>query len=171
MAFGLMHADTPNLLIEAIFVLEAVADTRWHVEQFLAPMPVRVLVDVHGQDLTEIHDAGSLADDVEDGEIERFLERPGFNAQLLKQLLEGATELAQQKSRTLKDEAQTKANGMLAADHQRLIDLRKYNDHVRPEEIALAQEQLQRVREAIGQARLRLDSIRLVAAERGGGRG
>jgi ATP-dependent helicase HepA len=161
-AFSLLDADTPNLLLEAIFVLEAVADTRWHVEQFLAPMPVRVLVDVRGQDLTETQDAGSLADEVEDGEIQRFLERPEFNAQLLKQLLEGATELAVEKSRTLKDDAQTKANGMLAADLQRLVDLRKLNDHVRPEEIALAQEQLQRIHEAIGQARLRLDSIRLV---------
>jgi ATP-dependent helicase HepA len=50
----------------------------------------------------------------------------------------------------------------LSADLQRLIDLRKLNDHVRPEEIALAQEQLKNVTGAIDQARLRLDSIRLI---------
>ena len=43
-----------------------------------------------------------------------------------------------------------------------LVDLRKLNDHIRPEEIALAQEQLKQATGAIEQARLRLDSIRLV---------
>jgi len=43
-----------------------------------------------------------------------------------------------------------------------LVDLRTVNDHVRPEEIALAQEQIDCTRAAISQARLRLDSLRLV---------
>ena len=50
----------------------------------------------------------------------------------------------------------------LGADLQRLIDLQKLNDHIRPEEIALAQEQLKRTRETIQGARLRLDSLRLL---------
>lgn len=48
------------------------------------------------------------------------------------------------------------------AERHRLIDLKKVNDHVRPEEIALAQEQLERTRAAIAGARLRLDALRLV---------
>jgi ATP-dependent helicase HepA len=48
------------------------------------------------------------------------------------------------------------------ADRQRLIDLQKTNDHVRPEEIVLATEQLEQTRLAIAGARLRLDSIRLI---------
>ena len=37
-AFGRIESDKPNLLLETIFVLEAVADSRWHVDQFLAPV-------------------------------------------------------------------------------------------------------------------------------------
>jgi ATP-dependent helicase HepA len=58
--------------------------------------------------------------------------------------------------------AQSKATAALSADLQRLVDLQKINDHVRPEEIALAQAQLDHTRTAITQARLRLDSLRLI---------
>jgi ATP-dependent helicase HepA len=44
----------------------------------------------------------------------------------------------------------------------RLKNLRKLNDHVRPEEIKLAQEQLAKLAETINKARIRLDAIRLI---------
>jgi ATP-dependent helicase HepA len=161
-AFGRIKSEKPNLLLETIFVLEAVTDSRWHVDQFLAPMPVRILVDVRGNDLTEERGAASLKADVEDATIQRFLERPGFNLALLKTLIAGATELAEAKTAVLKTAAQARATSVLTAELQRLVDLRKINDHVRPEEIDLLQEQSCRVAAAVGEARLRLDSIRLV---------
>ncbi len=161
-AFGRVKSDQPNLVLETIFVLEAVADSRWHVDQFLAPVPVRIVVDVRGNDLTAERDAASLAAEVVDATIQRFLERPGFNISLLKNLIAGATALAEVRSGEMKSAALVKATALLTGDLQRLIDLRMMNDHVRPEEIALAQEQLQRVSGAIDQARLRLDSIRLI---------
>lgn len=161
-AFGRIQSPAANLLLETIFVLEPVALARWHVEQFLAPVPVRVLVDVRGNDLTDSRSASAIADDVEDATIQRFLERPGFNAALLKALVEGATAQAEQRSAGLKAAARDKAEAAISADLQRLVDLRKLNDHVRAEEIEHATERLARTREAIEQARLRLDSIRLI---------
>jgi ATP-dependent helicase HepA len=161
-AFATIQSDEPNLLLEAIFVLEAVADTRWHVDQFLAPTPLRVAVDVRGQDRTDERDARSIAAEAEDGDIHRFLERPGFDASLLKTLSESAAERARERARTVIAEAQAKAAAALSAEVQRLVDLQRVNDHVRPEEIALAREQLERTSEAIGRARLRLDAVRLI---------
>ena len=161
-AFSRITADRPNLLLETIFVLEAVADSRWQVDQFLAPVPVHIVVDVRGQDLTDERNAKALAAEAEDGVIQRFLERPTFNISLLRALIEGATKFAEVRTSALKAAAQTKAGTVLTAERQRLIDLRKLNDHVRPEEITLAQEHLTRVNGAIEQARLRLDSIRLI---------
>ena len=86
---------TPAMdLIEAVFVLETVADSRWHVDQFLAPTPVRTVIDLRGNDHTATRDATALAADFIDGTIQRFLARPGFNAALLKTLLATATERA-----------------------------------------------------------------------------
>ena len=161
-AFGTVMDDEPNLLLEAVFVLETVADSRWHVDQFLAPTPVRVVVDVRGEDLTPTRDPKSLAADLEDADVHRFLEQPGFNGTVLKGMLEAAGDHAAQQSQALRREAVSKATATLGAELQRLTDLQKINDNVRPEEIALAREQLDRTRSAIAQARLRLDSLRVI---------
>jgi ATP-dependent helicase HepA len=161
-AFGYIEADDPNLLLEVIFVLETVADSRWHVEQFLAPTPLRSVVDIRGQDFTDERTTASIAADIEEAAIQRFLERPGFNVAILKAMLEGATELAEADSAAMKRKAMARARESLGADLQRLLDLKKINDHIRPEEIELATEQLERTTEAIEHARLRLDSIRLI---------
>jgi ATP-dependent helicase HepA len=161
-AFGFLRSDQPNLLLEAIFVLETVADSRWHVDQFLAPTPVRVVIDLRDHDLTDAYPAAALADDFTDGTLSRFLERPGFNAALLKTMLESATERADERSRALIAAATTRATTALAADLQRLIDLQKLNDHIRPAEVALARDQLTHTTAAIAAARLRLDALRLI---------
>ena len=161
-AFGLIQADKPNLLLEAVYVLETVADGRWHVDQFLAPTPVRVLIDLRQNDLTQERGALSLAEESEDADIHRFLERPEFSPTLFNQMIDTATRTAEGRAQTLKKAAEQKAQDVLSADLKRLLDLRTVNDHVRPEEIVLAQEQIDRTRAAILQARLRLDSLRLV---------
>ncbi|MEO6246793.1 MAG: RNA polymerase-associated protein RapA, partial [Opitutaceae bacterium] len=160
-AFGRIEADEPNLLLEAIFVLETVAETRWHVDRFLAPTPVRVLVDLRGREYTAERSAKEIAADFEDATLQRFLEKPGFNAAFLKNMLKSAAEKAEAHSLALKAAARAKAATELNTELQRLIDLQKINDHIRPEEIALAREQLQRTGAAIAQARLRLDALRL----------
>jgi ATP-dependent helicase HepA len=161
-AFSLVRSDRPNLLLEAIFVLETVAEAGWHVDEFLAPQPVRAVVDLRGNDVTAQHDALSLAADAEDGSIHRFLEQPGFNAALLKTMVEAAAQFAGLQSKSLCQSAAAKASQALGAEVQRLVDLQKINDHVRPEEIELAQTRVSLIDQAIGRARLRLDSLRLV---------
>lgn len=161
-AFCTLPADQPNLLLEAVFVLETVADARWHVDQFLPPTPVRVLVDIHGRDLTAARDSESLNREARDAPLPRFLERPGFNGTLLKNLVQGAADCAEKRATALKQAAREKAATSLTVELQRLVDLSKLNDHVRPEEIELAKKQVRHTRTAIEQARLRLDSIRLI---------
>jgi ATP-dependent helicase HepA len=161
-AFCVLEADKPNLLLEAVFVLETVADAKWHVDQFLSPAPVRVLVDIHGHDLTDNALYSRLAADLEDAPLPRFLQKPGFNGTLLKNLVDAATERAKTHTLALKKTARERAAAVLTADLQRLVDLSKLNDNVRPEEIELAKKQVLQVRTAIEAARLRLDSLRLI---------
>ncbi len=161
-AFCILEGDKPNVLLEAVFVLEPLAEARWHVDQFLAPTPVRVLVDVHGRDLTNDPGRAKLAEDVEDAPLPLFLKRPGFNATLLKNLVSGAATRAEVLARELKQTARQLAATTLTEELQRLVDLAKVNDHVRPEEIELARKQVLQTRTAIEQARLRLDSLRLI---------
>jgi len=168
-AFAMVAADEPNLVLETVFVLEAVADSRWHVDEFLAPTPLRVVIDVRARDLTSVRPAGPLDHATPDNAILRFLERPQFNAALLKTMVDGATALAENQARKAREDATNRATAILGAAIQRLIDLRKVNDHVRSEEITLAEEHLRRVQESIAQAGLRLDSVRLIVEGAVGG--
>lgn len=166
-AFGYLRSDEPNLFLEAVFVLETVADTRWHVDQFLAPTPVRVVVDLRGEDHTEALSHEDVIDDFTDGDIHRFLEQPSFTPGLMKKLAAAASAEAEARAPALIAAAQAKATATLTAEIQRLTDLQKINPSVRPEEIALAQAQLGHVTAALAAARLRPDSLRLLVAGAG----
>ena len=161
-AFGRIETEARNLILEAIFVLETVADSRWHVDQFLAPTPVRVAVDLRRKDVTAARDPKTMAENFEEDDIHRFLERPTFNVGLLKGMIIAATERAEDAARALKTGADEKARAHLEGELQRLVDLQKINDHVRAEEVELARLQLSQTRAAIAQARVRLDAVRLV---------
>ncbi len=161
-AFSSIVSPKPNILLEVVFVLETVAETRWHVDQFLAPTPVRVVVDLRRKDVTEERTPAALALETEDAPLTQFLERGGFDASVCKLLITAATKLAEQKALAVKKEAETRALLALSEERQRLIDLRKLNDHVRLEEIESTENQLLKTREAIQQARLRLDAVRLI---------
>jgi ATP-dependent helicase HepA len=161
-AFCTLPGARPNLLLEAVFVLEAVADSRWQVDRFLAPTPVRVVLDIHGQDRSDDEGLEAELEELEDAPLPLFLAKPGFNGHLLKNLVEAATEKAGERTRTLKQAARELAAGALTAELQRLVDLSKVNDHVSPKEIDLAKRQVLQTRTAIEQARLRLDSLRMI---------
>ena len=77
-------------------------------------------------------------------------------------MAESAAAHAEPVAEKLRREAHTKAASVLGAELQRLVDLQAVNDHVRPAEIALARERLERTGEAVARSRLRLDSIRLI---------
>lgn len=161
-SFGVIRSDRPDLLLEVVFVLEAVAESRWHVDQFLAPTPVRVVVDLRGENVTAAWPMSVLAGEVTDASLEEFRARSELNSSALQTLLDHATQGAEEKAASLKAAARAKASEVLVAERQRLIDLRKVNDHIRLEEIEFAREQLERITAAIDGARLRPDALRLI---------
>ncbi|TAG28516.1 MAG: hypothetical protein EAZ36_05755, partial [Verrucomicrobia bacterium] len=66
------------------------------------------------------------------------------------------------RAKELKQAAREKAAATLTGELQRLVDLAKVNPNVRQEEIDLAKKRVLQTRTAIEQARLRLDSLRLI---------
>ncbi|RKX33766.1 MAG: RNA polymerase-associated protein RapA [Verrucomicrobia bacterium] len=160
-SFDRVHADSPNLILEAVYVFETVALTAFHVEQFLSPTPLKVVVDVKGQDLTDTWQSpGSRGTGTENG-LHRFLEETGFTREMLAGMVKTADVLARARAGDTAEAARHRAGSTLGSEIQRLVDLGNINDHVRPEEIEMAREQKEHTLKAINQARLRLDSIRL----------
>lgn len=161
-AFAYLPGPRPGLLLEVIFVLEAVAETRWQVDEYLPATPVRVLLDLAGRDRTDEHPAGELASGLADADVHRFLDRPGFDRPALQRLLERAQAHAEGRAETLQQRAADRARRELGDEVQRLVDLGRRNPHVRPEEIELARERLARTTVAVQAARLRMDSLRVI---------
>ena len=161
-SFSIRESDEPNLLVEAIFVLEPVALSRLHIDRFLSPTPLRILVDVHGRDLSRERDFLWTRTQLGDGSINRFLERPGFSAPMLNAMLEGAQEIAEDMAKRIRIDAKNGMKATLSEEVQRLVDLRKINSNVRPEEIEMAKAEIKGLHEVIDDSRLRLDSLRLI---------
>ena len=77
-------------------------------------------------------------------------------------MLEAAEEFATTQAKDIIATASRTMGTQLQAELDRLISLRKVNDHVRPEEIELTRTQFTELTTALAQARLRLDAVRLI---------
>ena len=161
-AFATMISEEVNMLLECVFVVEAVAEAKWQVEQFLSPTPVRVVVDIRGRNRSEDMSLETIQDNLKDGNIHRFLEQPMFNYDILKNLIAGALRYAERRAEKVTSEASRNAEDSLGYELKRLVDLQKMNNHVRDEEIESLQSRIEHTSEAIKEARLRLDGIRVL---------
>ena len=147
-----------------MFVLEPMADPRWHVDRFLPPTPVRVIVDLRGEEVGREYTAESIAAGFEDLDPHRFLETGVFGAAQLKEMTAAATTAAEELAAAVRAAARAAAETALGEDIARLTALQRINDHVRPEEVALARQQQEQTVKAVRESRLRLDALRLIVA-------
>ncbi|MFU8848646.1 MAG: RNA polymerase-associated protein RapA [Opitutales bacterium] len=161
------EVDAPPLLIEAIYVLESVAPARLHVDRFLPPTPVRILVDMQGQDLSEkiVHEI--INQKTADEEAFRIRQNPQLLQGLVPEMLRAARGYAREKKSELLEEAMQVAHQRLDGEARRLKELRKVNPNVRPEEIKIAENVVEDVTRHIAKAHLRLDAVRLVLRQPG----
>lgn len=154
--------DTPPILIEAIYVLESVAPPRLHVDRFLPPTPVRVVVDMQGADCTETYRHSRINKSCADEEAFRLKQNPQLLQALVPQMLKEAREHARAAKSVLLQQAMTAAHERLDGEAQRLKELSKVNPNVRKEEIRLAENVVADVTRHIAKAHLRLDGVRLI---------
>jgi ATP-dependent helicase HepA len=159
-AFGLWKgSEKEGLCLECFFVLECVAPSSLHLDRFLPPTPIHLLID-HALNPLE----PSLLDEVplEEGDISRLLDRGALKKKIIPAMLEKSATLAAEKLTQIVSEATDQMERQLQLEIERLEDLRSMNDHVRPGELDSLQVERNALREALASARLRLDSLRLI---------
>ncbi len=159
--------QAPPILIEAIYVLESVAPPRLHVDRFLPPTPVRILVDMQGKDLSETYAHEMINRYCADEESFRLRQNPELLRQLVPQMLKAARDFAREQKSTILQEAMAAAHAHLDGEASRLRELRKVNANVRLDEIKHAEKVIEDVTRHISKAHLRLDAVRLVLCEPG----
>ncbi len=159
-AFGVAKtAGGEAILLEVTALAECVAPPALHVERFLPPAPIRVVVDHAGSDVTAAVPA-ALA--LEKGDVFRLLDRGAVKKRIFPAMLAKALALAGEQMTAVTAAAAREADTQLQGEVRRLEDLSEINRHVAPEEIEAARAQSAALAAAIAGARLRVDSVRLI---------
>lgn len=161
-AFGVWTAPDKkeNIFLEVHSVIECIAPAALHVDRFLPATPMRVLVDQEIRDRTG--QVGMATKHLLQGDLMTLLKRKGVKRKLLPAMLEKAQEVSREQMKAIVAEAAAAMEAQVQDEIDRLEDLGRINDHVRPGEIAAAKQQKADLLAAITGARLRLDALRLI---------
>ena len=155
-------ANDRTMLLECIFVLEAIAAPRLHTDRFLPPTPVRVVISHKLVDVTEAFRDGAWEARLQKGSPHKLLENADIARRILPAMIGAATKVAETQAATLRRSALKEMIHLLAHEVQRLQMLQQVNDHIRPQAIELAQAQQSELATSLQQSRLRLDSLRVI---------
>jgi len=91
-----------------------------------------------------------------------LLKNEAVKRKLLPEMLEKVRVLGGEGSRGVIDGAMAAMQAQMAAEITRLRDLAEINDHIHPGDIGLLEQRAADLTEAIANARVRLDAVRLV---------
>ena len=162
-AFAVLPAaNERTLLLELIFVLEAIAAPRLHADRFLPLTPVRLVVSHKLEDVSGAFCGTIWERKLQKGSPYKLIENAAIISRTLPAMFQTAANLAETKAAALRQWALDEMNHLLAHEVERLQTLAQVNDHVRPQEIRLAQAQQAELATTLQQSPLRLDSLRLI---------
>ncbi|MGB0415229.1 MAG: RNA polymerase-associated protein RapA [Coraliomargarita sp.] len=156
------EVNAPPILIEAIYVLESVAPARLHVDRFLPPTPLRVLVDMAGTDCSDTFAQDFINANTADEEAFRLKQNPEVLQALVPEMLKAARGIAREQKSILLEAAMKEAHARLDGEANRLRELSKVNANVSEGEIRIAEQVIADVTRHIAKAHLRLDAVRLI---------
>lgn len=160
----LRHPALPSgrLLAELVFRTHCPAPARLHLNRFLPPTAVRVLLDETGTNLTDTISFSGLSKHLD--KVNKSLARDLLRQrqpQLRNLMAQGET-LAGESLPAMVADASAQMHHQLDAEISRLEALAVRNPAVRDDEIKALTEQRTALKEAIDGTRLRLDSVRVV---------
>lgn len=152
------NQKTP-LKLQAVYVLETIAPPKLNADRFLPPTPISITVD-HAGSLCEETTTARL----KDGEPWKLLEHESIRQQLIPSMIEATRELAEQAALSTIAEARRCMRETLGTDYKRLEYLKRVNDNIRDDELRHARKAITKLDVKLADARLRLDSIRIISA-------
>jgi ATP-dependent helicase HepA len=158
---GWGDAPRKGIALEVVFLLSPTAPGHLHVDRFLPPTPIRVLVDGTGDSLNELLSKLDAADldpappDLLEDHHQQF-------DRMVPKLLEAAKTQAGFQESVRKKEAHKEAEKRLLSEAQRLRDLSLVNPSVSAADVAAAESHAAAVLYEIMRAELRMDAVRII---------
>ena len=153
-----------SLLVEAIYVLESVAEEKMQVSRYLPPTTIRIVVDMNNKEQSELltHDYINQNYIAVNKEVASKVVKS--HKQEIKQLLNFGESLAIEKTPAILEEARNNVHGLLQGEINRLYALQQVNPNIRSEEIEFFKSLLSSVNVVLDATQPRLDSLRVIVA-------
>ena len=160
----LRHDALPSgrLMAELVFRTHCPAPKKLHLNRFLPPTAVRLLLDESGANLTSKISFTGLSKNLQ--KVNKSLARDLIKSrhdQLRELLTQGEGE-AERQLPSIVENAEARMRAQLDAEIARLTALAEHNPAVRGVEIDAMKSERQALSEAIENTRLRLDSVRVI---------
>ncbi|OOG55045.1 RNA polymerase-binding ATPase [Rhodanobacter sp. B05] len=152
-----------SALLQAVYLLECVADRRLDAERFLPPLPIVVNVDTKLAERADFVPSDTALRKAGDRNIEVTRYRK-FLGKLVPPMLARAEALAGARSQASIADALTLATDTLDAELSRLLALRAVNPSISDAEIAAVSDERTALLTALPSSRLRLDAVRFVVS-------
>jgi ATP-dependent helicase HepA len=155
--------DSPGekcIFLEAWIIVECVAPSELHIERFLPQTPVRIAVDHKGGIQTEnqpLFDAK-----LRRGDAAALLRNEAVKRKILPEMLSKIQTLGSFAGEIVIKAALGEMHALMTSEISRLRDLAEINDHVRSEDIELLEDRTTSLTQAIENARVRIDAVRLI---------
>ncbi|HEX5307254.1 MAG TPA: helicase-related protein, partial [Dyella sp.] len=152
-----------SALLQAVYLLECVADRGLDAERFLPTLPIVVTIDTRLAERDDFQPSEIALRKAADRSIEVARYRKFLN-KLVPPMLEKAEAAAGARAAERVSEATALATETLDAELARLHALRAVNPSISASEIAMVQAERDALLEALPKSRLRLDAVRFVVS-------
>ncbi len=160
-SFGVWESPGPkSVILEAYYIVECIAPASLQTDHYLPAVPVRVAVDYEGKDLTA--NPALMKAVLRRGNHRKLLEQPKVTGEMIPGMLKTLDALAGQRRVTVIEKSLAAMKQSLDEEKARLVDLAQVNPLIGDDELTELEEHRAALGAALGGARLRLDSLRLI---------
>jgi len=151
-----------RVLTELVFCTHCPAPTHLHVDRFLPPTAIRVLLDESGANLADKVSFTGLAKNLQ--KVKKAVARDLIKSrhEQLRDLLTRGESEAERELPTILEAAQSRMRERLDGELTRLQALARHNPSVRQDELDALRDERAALDTAIEGARLRLDAVRVI---------
>jgi len=163
-SFVIMKSDTTTIMVETWFIIECQAPKHLHIDRFIAPQPVRVLIDHNNNDLTATLKGDKFLNSLSDGKKHLLAENPMIIKQIVPRLLKSATKIVTKQAEKVIKKSIERINKELDLEIARLIPLQKINHNIKSEEIELLIKRKEEIITHVKKYQTRLDSLSIIFA-------
>ncbi len=162
-SIGVLRGEgDPAILLEVNFILEVAGETRVSVDRFMQNVPIRLVVDHTGIDVTDDYPVEMLNKQLIKGKADEFIHNKALMESFLPKMINAATDMAESIGDVQKLDGLKRMNKSLNHEITRLKSLQKKNKNIRPDEIQTALEEQTNLETQMKSARIRLDSLQVI---------